>query len=57
MRKIMNGRAIVAAAIVLSTVTLATGQNYSNDDLGRRTVERGAIEAVMWGVPARSTLT
>jgi hypothetical protein len=52
MRNIMNGRAFVAAAIPLSTVTLATGQNYSNDDFGRRTVEGGAIEAVTWGMPA-----
>jgi hypothetical protein len=32
--------------------TCALAQDYSTDDLARRTTERRAIEAVNWGMPA-----
>jgi len=34
------------------TATLADLQTFSSEDLARRTVERRAVEAVIWGTPA-----
>jgi hypothetical protein len=33
----------------------AAAQNFSVEDLGRRTIERRAVEAVLWGMPAVNT--
>ena len=43
--------ACVASALVAS----ATAQNFSADDLARRMIERRAVEAVIWGMPAVNT--
>ena len=46
-------RKIVFAALGLIGVTItASAQNFSADDLARRTLERRAVEAVIWGIPA-----
>jgi hypothetical protein len=40
---------------VFGIATLAQAQTLSTDDLARRAVERRAIEAVIWGMPAVNT--
>jgi hypothetical protein len=40
------------AALVLAFAASAQAQNFSADDLKRRTIERRAVEAVIWGMPA-----
>jgi hypothetical protein len=42
----------VIAALVLAFAASAQAQNFSADDLKRRTIERRAVEAVIWGMPA-----
>ena len=42
---------LVALAIICSTAS-AQAQTFSADDLARRTIERRAVEAVNWGMPA-----
>ena len=39
----------------LAITTLAQAQTLSAEDLARRTVERRAIESVIWGMPAVNT--
>ena len=49
-------KAVLAACIFLfSAATSAFAQNYSADDLGRRTIERRAVEAAIWGMPLVNT--
>jgi hypothetical protein len=36
----------------VALVDSSSAQNSSSDDLNRRTVERRAVEAVIWGMPA-----
>jgi hypothetical protein len=44
---------IIFAALGLIWVgTLASAQNFSVDDLNRRAIQRRAIEAINWGMPA-----
>jgi hypothetical protein len=45
-------KAIVAAFALIGVTTLARGQSLPADDLANRTVERRAIEAMNWGMPA-----
>src|SRR5262245_57415807 len=45
-------KAIVAAFTVICGVTSVKAQTLSADDLARRTIERRAVEAVIWGMPA-----
>jgi hypothetical protein len=45
-------RAFVAALAVLWSVQEASAQTFSADELARRTMERSAVEAVIWGMPA-----
>src|SRR5258707_129138 len=44
-----------AALVVICATTSAQGQNYSAEDLARRTIERRAVEAVNWGMSAVNT--
>jgi hypothetical protein len=47
---------ISLAALALSCVAAASrAQDLSGDSLARRTVERRAVEAVIWGMPAVNT--
>lgn len=43
---------IVLTMLSLFAVTSAQAQNPSSDDIAKRTVERRAVEAVSWGMPA-----
>ena len=43
-------KALIAALTLSSVATCAVAQNYSADE--RRTVDRRAVEAVIWGMPA-----
>ena len=47
----MNRTALAAFAL-LCAATSAPAQNVSADDLARRSIERRAVEAVIWGMPA-----
>src|SRR6201990_1121817 len=50
----MTGRWLAVLALMCVTA-LAHAQNYSTGDLARRTIERRALEAVNWGMPAGNT--
>ena len=44
---------IAFAALALICTSVSThAQNFTPDELARRTIERRAIEAVIWGMPA-----
>ena len=45
-------RAIFAALGLIGAVVSADAQRFSADEIARRTIERRAIEAVIWGMPA-----
>jgi len=45
----------LAALGLISAVTSAHAQNVSTTDLAHRTIERRAVEAVIWGMPAVNT--
>src|SRR5271170_7933121 len=45
-------RALVAALALVGFAQQATSQTFSADELARRTIERRAVEAVIWGIPA-----
>jgi hypothetical protein len=45
-------RSVLAALSLICVATSATGQNLPAEDLARRTIERRAVEAVIWGMPA-----
>ena len=44
-------QAILVFALLIASVP-AFAQNMSSDELNRRTVERRAVEAAIWGMPA-----
>jgi hypothetical protein len=45
-------RTMLASLALLGAMASAPAQNPSADDLARRTIERRAVEAVIWGMPA-----
>lgn len=45
-------RALLVALALLWSFQVTRAQNFSYDELARRTIERRAIEAVIWGMPA-----
>src|SRR5690349_6201928 len=45
-------RTAIAVLSLICATTSAHAQNFSTEDLGRRTIERRAVEAVIWGMPA-----
>jgi hypothetical protein len=47
----MKRTVLVALAFVCAAASAQT-QNFSAEDLARRTIERRAVEAVIWGMPA-----
>src|SRR3984885_11920496 len=55
----MKGRIILTALwmviVGLNSLPQAQAQNLSAEDLGRRMIERRAIESVIWGMPAVNT--
>ena len=46
-------RALVAALALVGFAQQATWPTFSADELARRTIERRAVEAVIWGMPRR----
>ena len=49
-------KAVLAACVFLSSfATSAFAQNHSIDNLARRTVERRAVEATIWGMRVVNT--
>lgn len=46
---------IVFLALALMSAAPAHAQGFSRDDLARRSIERRAVEAVIWGMPAVNT--
>jgi hypothetical protein len=48
-------RAALAALALICAVASGHAQNLSSGDLARRTIERRAVEAVIWGMPAVNT--
>src|SRR5260370_7921424 len=45
-------RSMLLALTLICAIASAHAQNLSPEDLMRRTVERRAVEAVIWGMPA-----
>jgi hypothetical protein len=45
-------RALVAGLALVGFAQQASSQTFSADELARRTIERRAVEAVIWGMPA-----
>src|SRR5882757_3204483 len=48
----MKATSVASLGMTLALATSALSQTFSADDLTRRTVERRAVEAVIWGMPA-----
>jgi hypothetical protein len=48
-------RTVLGALTVICLTASANAQNLSAEDIARRTVERRAVEAVIWGMPAVNT--
>jgi hypothetical protein len=48
-------RSVLSALALICAMASAHAQNYSPDDLAHRTMERRAVEAVIWGMPAVNT--
>jgi hypothetical protein len=45
-------RTVLAALAAIFMAATAHAQDISPEDLARRTIERRAVEAVIWGMPA-----
>jgi hypothetical protein len=45
-------RSLLAAMMLTFTAAQALADAYSPDELARRVIERRAVEAVIWGMPA-----
>jgi hypothetical protein len=45
-------RTVIAALALIGAGASASAQTFSSGDLARRTIERRAVEAVIWGMPA-----
>ena len=50
----MISRSLAALGVICATAS-AHAQNYSSEDLVRRTIERRAVEAMNWGMSAVNT--
>jgi hypothetical protein len=50
--KAKRHRTVLAALALSCAAASAHAQDFSADDLARRTIERRAVEAVVWGMPA-----
>jgi hypothetical protein len=48
-------RTVLAVLGLLCVATSVHAQHFSAEDLARRTIERRAVEAVIWGMPAVNT--
>jgi len=50
-------KVILGALGIILTVVSAHSQSFTSDELARRTIERRATEAVIWGMPLVSVDT
>jgi hypothetical protein len=48
-------RTLLALCFIISAMAPGFGQSLSPDDLASRMIERRAVEAVVWGMPAVNT--
>ncbi len=51
----LRGALLVLSALIAGGNTcsaMAQAQQFSNEELARRAIERRAVEAVIWGMPA-----
>jgi len=48
-------RTVLASLVFLCASTSVHAQDFSSNELPRRTIERRAVEAVIWGMPAVNT--
>jgi|SRR6516162_1794221 hypothetical protein len=48
-------RTVLAAFALICAAAPTHAQNFSAEDLARRTIERRAVEAVIWGMAAVNT--
>src|SRR5271169_5238301 len=48
-------RLLLSALALICAVASAHAQNFSPDDLARRTIERRAVEGAIWGMPLVNT--
>jgi hypothetical protein len=48
-------RTVIAALALICAIASARAQDFTAEDLARRTSERRAVEAVIWGMPAVNT--
>jgi hypothetical protein len=46
---------VLAALALICALASAQTQNFSSEDLVRRTIERRAVEAAIWGMPLVNT--
>jgi hypothetical protein len=46
------GRIVFAVLALISAAAISRAQNLSSEDLARRTIERRAVEAIIWGMSA-----
>jgi hypothetical protein len=52
---IMKMKCILYSLGIVLTASAAEQQSFSAEELSRRTLERRAVEAVIWGMPAVNT--
>jgi hypothetical protein len=48
-------KAVLTALALSLATTCALAQNYTSEDIARRTIERRAVEAMIWGMPVVNT--
>ncbi len=48
-------RTVIAALALICATASPRAQDFSTEDLARRTIERRAVETVIWGMPAVNT--
>jgi hypothetical protein len=48
-------KTVIAALALIFAIASPRAQDFSAEDLARRTIERRAVEAVIWGMPAVNT--
>jgi hypothetical protein len=51
----MKEKMILGALLGFATATHPQAQTLSTEDIARRAIERRAVEAVIWGMPAVNT--
>jgi hypothetical protein len=55
LEKVMKTKLTALALLVALAEACAAGKEFNSEELQRRTIERRAVEAVIWGMPAVNT--